>query len=105
MMLIIFFSLVFAILIGLILLAINVQPFLEKIFVYIFLFWEKKSMRTVLNKNLVSHKEKNMLTAVIYALSLGSVIFLLTSLNLQVDNIFSYTNVADSDLEVKVWWP
>lgn len=105
MMLMIFFALVFAVLIGLILLAINVQPVLEKIFVYIFLFWEKKSMRAVLNKNLVSHKEKNMLTAVIYALSLGSVIFLLTSLNLQIDNIFSYTNVADSDLEVKVNWP
>ena len=82
MILVIFFALLFAILLGLILLAVNLQPVLEKILLYVFLFWEKKSMRTVLKKNLVSHKEKNMLTAVIYALSLGSVIFLLTSLNL-----------------------
>lgn len=82
MILTIFFILLLAMLLGLVLMAINLQSALEKLLLYIFCFWEKKSMRTVLKKNLISHKKKNRLTAVIFALSLGSTVFLLTSASL-----------------------
>ena len=49
---------------------------------YLLLFWESSSMRTVLKKNMITHRRKNRLTAIIYALSLGSIIFLLTSASL-----------------------
>ena len=46
---------------------------------HLFLFWETKAMKTVLRKNMIAHKRKNQLTAIIYALVLGCIIFLLTS--------------------------
>lgn len=41
---------------GLTLFASNLQGFIEVALVYVFLFWEKKSMRTLLRKNLNAHK-------------------------------------------------
>ena len=78
----IFFMLLLGMLLGLVLFAINLQSSMELALLYILLFWEKRSMRMVLRKNLVAHKRKNKLTAIIYALSLGCIIFLLTSANL-----------------------
>ena len=57
-------------------------------------------MRTVLKKNLISHKKKNKLTSVIFALSLGSTIFLLTSASLQLNNINEFVNIGDADINV-----
>ena len=59
-------------------------------------------MRTVLKKNLISHKRKNKLTSVIFALSLGSTIFLLTSASLQLNNINEFVNVGDADINVQL---
>jgi len=83
----IFFMLLLGMLKGLVLIAVNLQPSLERALMYLLLFWEKASMRTVLRKNLIAHKRKNRLTAIIFALSLGSIIFLLTSANLQINFI------------------
>ena len=80
----IFFMLLMGMLFGLVLIAINLQPTVERLLLYLLLFWEKKSMRAVLKKNLTAHKMKNRLTAIIYALSLGCIIFLLTSVNMQM---------------------
>ena len=57
-------------------------------------------MRAVLKKNLVAHKRKNRLTAIIYALSLGCIIFLLTSANLQISLIVDMSKKADSDINI-----
>ena len=80
----IFFVILLGMLFGLTLMVTNVQGLMEFIFVYLFLFWEKKSMISILRKNMGAHKRRNKLTSIIYALSLGCVIFLLTSANLQV---------------------
>ena len=101
LILVIFFVLLLAMLLGLVILSINLQSALEKALMYILLFWEKKSMRIVLAKNLVTHKKKNRLTAVIYALSLGSLIFLLTSANLQISFIVGTVTLADADINVE----
>ena len=84
LMLSIFFSILLAMLIGLTLLATNLQGLLEVIFVYLFFFWEKPASRTLLRKNLGAHKRRNSLTAIIYALTLGCIVFLLVSANLQI---------------------
>ena len=57
-------------------------------------------MRAVLKKNLVAHKRKDRLTAIIYALSLGCIIFLLTSANLQISLIVDMTTNAGSDINI-----
>ena len=98
----IFFLLLLAILLGLVMMAINLQSALEKLLLYVFCFWEKKSMRTVLKKNLISHRKKNKLTSVIFALSLGSTIFLLTSASLQLSNLDDFINIADADINVQL---
>ena len=87
MLLTIFFMLLLGMLLGLVLFSVNLQSALEFVLLYLLLFWERSSMRSILKKNLIAHKSKNKLTAIIYALSLGCIIFLLTSANLQINLI------------------
>ena len=77
----IFFLILLGMILGLTLLAVNLRGFLEKILVYVLLFWERKSMRRLLRKNLAAHRSHNYLTSIIYSLTLGCVIFLLCSAN------------------------
>ena len=80
----IFFIILLGLLLGLVIMATNLQSAFEFLLMHILLFWETKAMKMILKKNMVNHKQKNQLTAIIYALTLGSVIFLLTSANLEV---------------------
>ena len=57
-------------------------------------------MRTVLKKNMVTHRRKNKLTAIIYSLSLGCIIFLLTSANLQMNFITEVSTITDADIKI-----
>ena len=65
----------------------NLRGFIEKIVVFTLFFWERRSMRRILKKNLVAHKHTNKLTSIIYALTLGCVIFLCVSLNLTIKTV------------------
>ena len=78
----VFFAILMGMLLGITLLVSNLQAFLETVLIYIFLFWEKHSMRNLLKKNLIAHRRRNRLTSVIYSLTLGSIIFLLVSATL-----------------------
>ena len=57
-------------------------------------------MRIMLKKNFIAHKRKNRLTAIIYALSLGCIIFLLTAANLQINLIVGMQDRASADIRV-----
>lgn len=78
----IFFAILLCMLFGLTLLATNLQGVIEVLFVYLFFFWEQKSMRALMRKNLGAHKQRNSLTSIIYALTLGCIIFLLVTASL-----------------------
>ena len=78
----VFFLILIGMILGLALLAANLRSFVEIIVSYCLLFWEKKSMRSLVKKNLIAHKRTNKLTSIIYALTLGCVIFLCVALNL-----------------------
>jgi len=78
----IFFTILMGLLLGLVLIATNLQGSLEFLLLHILLFWETKAIKSLLRKNMVAHKKKNRLTAIIYSLTLGCIIFLLTSANL-----------------------
>ena len=93
MILAIFFAILLGMLAGLTLLVTNMQGILEHVLVYIFFFWEAKSLRTLLFKNLGAHKQRNYLTSIIYALTLGCVIFLLVSASLQIQSISAMSEV------------
>ena len=67
---------------------------------YILLFYEKRSMRLLLKKNLIEHRPRNKLTSLIYSVSLGSIIFLLVSATLQLRLIQTGGTISNADLVI-----
>jgi len=86
LLLTIFFLILIAMFVGLVLLALNLQRLLEIIMVYLFLFYEKPSTRLLVLKNLIAHKPRNRMTVCIYAMSVGFLIMILVSYNLEINN-------------------
>lgn len=84
LMLSIFFFILLGMIYGLSLLATNIQPTLEILVVKVILCWEKVSMKNLILKNLIAHRRNNIQTAIIYSLTIGSVIFLYVSLAMQL---------------------
>jgi hypothetical protein len=80
----IFFAILIGMIFGLTLLAYNFERLLEEAIVKILLFFEHKSMKIMILKNLVAHKAKNELTAIIQTLTLACIVFLITMLNLEL---------------------
>ena len=78
----IFFFILVGLIFGLALIAVNMRGLVEKLLIYVLLFWEKKSMRILIKKNLIAHKKTNKLTSIIYALTLGCIIFLIEAASL-----------------------
>ena len=101
LMLDIFFLILFGLILGLTLLAANLRGFVEVIVTYLLLFWEKKSMRALIKKNLVAHKHTNKLTSIIYALTLGCVIFLCVALNLVIKTTSGKSSWNGADIIVQ----
>ena len=52
--------------------------------VYVVCFWQKHGMKNLIIKNLISHKVRNRRTAVMYAFSLGFIIFISVTYQLQI---------------------
>ena len=96
----IFFAILGCLILGLTLLTANLRGFIEIIMVYLLFFWERKSMRALLKKNLISHKQTNKLTSIIYALTLGCVIFLSVSLNLLIKSGAAISGTTECDITV-----
>ena len=69
---------------GLTLLAFNIQSSVENILTNFFLFFEVDSIRKMVRKNLSSHRKRNQMTALIYSLALGFLIFLSISSRMQI---------------------
>lgn len=77
-----FFLILTGLIAGLTLLVNNIQGIFELFLTKVFFFWERRAVRIVLSKNLKAHKGRNKLTSIIYALTLGCIIFLLVAVNL-----------------------
>lgn len=71
----IFFFILVAMLFGLSMLAFNLQRFVEIILTYLFLFFEKRSMKIMVTKNLTAHRIRNKMTSLIYSIAIGFIIF------------------------------
>lgn len=59
-------------------------------------------MKILISKNLISHKTRNKLTAIIFSLTLGTVIFLLTVMNIEIELQEALENRAGANLYVNV---
>lgn len=90
MMLEIFFLILIGMIFGLTLIAFNLQRIVEIFFVYVLLFFEHSSMKIMIRKNLSAHRNSNKLTAIIYSLTLGCIIFIIVAAGLQVNILSTY---------------
>lgn len=70
--------------IGLTLIAFNLQRLFELILLHTLLYFEKNSMKILITKNLSAHRESNRLTSLIYSLTLGSIIFVVVAANTNI---------------------
>jgi hypothetical protein len=57
----------------------------ERICTQIFLFFEQASIKAMVVKNLAAHRRRNQMTALIYSLSLGFLLFLSISCRMQIN--------------------
>lgn len=96
----IFFFILLGMILGLTLVSLNLQRMVELILVYIFLFFERKSMKLMILKNLIAHRESNKLTAIIFSLTLGSIIFVVVAANLQIQTLTGTTSWGQIQLGV-----
>lgn len=80
----IFFLILLGMLLGLTILSLNLVRLLEILIVHAFLVFEAKSLKGLVLKNLETHKTRNKMTSLIFALALGFIIFLVVSYNLQL---------------------
>ena len=101
MILDVFFAILLGMLLGITLLVSNFQAFVEIILLNTLLLWEKRSMRILLRKNLMSHRQRNKLTSIIYSMTLGAVIFLITGATLTLKSITMQDTFAEADVYVK----
>lgn len=81
--------------------SMNLQGLIGSLLTNTLLFWESSSTRSLLSKNIIAHRSRNQLTSNIYALTLGCIIFLIVSANLQIESIASIYSVGDADIVIK----
>ena len=100
----VFLAILIGMLLGITLLVSNFQAFLEILLVYLFLFFEKSSMRLLVRKNLIAHRRRNKLSSIIYSMTLGAVIFLIVSSTLTLQQISAKADeFTATDIYVEGW--
>ena len=72
----VFFFILMGLLLGLTLLAMNLQRLLEIGMTKVLLFWERPSMKLLVLNNLKAHSLRNKLTSAIFSMSLAFIIFI-----------------------------
>lgn len=82
----IFFGILVGLLFGLIMLSLNFEHLVERLVVSLFFFWELRSIPQMVLKNLVAHRLRNRKTTIMYALSLGFVIFVTVAYTTELES-------------------
>lgn len=82
-----FFGLLLAMILGMVMLALNVENILEHYVTFLIFFWENNGIRNLITKNLISHRNRNRKTTIMFSLSLGFVIFISIAFNTQIESV------------------
>lgn len=82
-----FFLILLAMLAGLVVLALNLQAWLEWGITWLVFWWEHASVRTVTLRNFEAHRRRNAKTALMFAVSLAFIIFLSVTFTTQLDTL------------------
>jgi len=86
LMLYIFMGLLLGMIAGLALLSLNLERPLEHFVAAVVLCWTGNATRTTLHKNLVAHRVRNRKTTLMYALSVGFILFVIVTLSMQIES-------------------
>ncbi len=84
LLLMIFFLILVGMLLGITLISLNLQSVIELAIVNSLLLFERKSMKLLIVKNLSAHRQSNRLTSIIYSLTLGCIIFVIVTADLEI---------------------
>ena len=95
-----FFIILLGFLVGLTLLSLNFQHIMEKILTTVAFFWTK-TFKGLVSKNLSAHRIRNRQVAIMYALSLGFVIFIKIALNQEISSA-TYQTQAEKGAYLQV---
>ena len=102
LVLLLFFIIICAMLLGLILFAINVQPLLEKLLSIILIGWyEHKAIPYIVTKNLLGHRMRNKQTTLMYATSLGFIVLTTIVTTIQIDSV-KISQIASVGADFKI---
>eukprot|EP01063_Lacrimia_lanifica_P003040 TRINITY_DN11637_c1_g1_i1.p1 TRINITY_DN11637_c1_g1~~TRINITY_DN11637_c1_g1_i1.p1 ORF type:complete len:1005 (+),score=334.65 TRINITY_DN11637_c1_g1_i1:293-3307(+) len=98
----IFFGVLLGLLFGLVLLSLNFELIISQMLTKIFFFWENNALQTLILKNLIAHKTRNRKTTLMYAMSLGFLIWITVSWELQIQSVsFRKTQQLGGDLRIQ----
>lgn len=100
LILIVFTSILLGMLLGLVIVGFNFQSMIEIVVTYVLFFWEHKSMKILILKNLIAHRLKNRMTAVIYSMALGTLIFIIVIANVQIKYVSQSGYFKQTDLYI-----
>jgi hypothetical protein len=87
----VFLAVLIGLLFGLVLMALNAQPLLERglsFLLFGILRMENRCLPIFVDRNLDSHRARNRKTSIMYALSLGFVIFLTVIVRVEINTMF-----------------
>lgn len=79
-----FYGILIGMLSGLVVLSLNLEHIIELTVTWVCFFWENFAVRSLVLKNLVAHRVRNRKTSLMFALSLGFIIYIAVSFSLQV---------------------
>ena len=96
----VFTSILLGMLLGLVIVGFNFQSMIEIVVTYVLFFWEHKSMKILILKNLIAHRLKNRMTAVIYSMALGTLIFIIVIANVQIKYVSQSGYFKQTDLYI-----
>jgi uncharacterized protein YqhQ len=72
----IFLFILFGMIFALAILIINFMPYIHKVVSFVILIRQPKSIKLMVKKNLIAHKNRNQMTTLMFSLTLGFIIFL-----------------------------
>ena len=91
----ILFGLLMCMLLGLVMLTLNVEHLTERLVLSMFLFWERATVRTIVQKNLTAHRVRNRKTTIVYSLSLSFILFVSVSYSTQISALYYSRQKSD----------
>lgn len=91
LLLLVFFSILIGLLLGLVLLSYSIQYAFEKLIAHLTLFWVNKTDFMLTLKNMSAHRFKNRRSSLLYALSVATIIFVSVGISIQLQTIKQYS--------------